>query len=39
MIEKCLIDKTRLIEYNRVRLYVKLSGISKLMHKEKKINV
>ena len=38
-VERCLIDRIRLIEYNRVRLYVRLMGVLELMHNKKEIDV
>ena len=38
-IESCLINRTWLTEYNRVRSRVRLMGVSELMNNGKEINV
>ena len=39
MMKKCLINRTLLVKYNRVRLFIKIIDIPKLMSNEKKINI
>ena len=38
-LKNCLINRTQLIEYNRIKLYIKMLGIPKLMNNKKDINV
>ena len=38
-VKKCLIDRTRLIEYNWVRSHVRLMGVPELMHNREEIDV
>ena len=39
MIEKFLINRTWLIEYNQVGLHVRMMGIRELMNNTKEINI
>ena len=39
MMEKCLIDRTRLIEYNQIKSHVKMIDVLKLMNTGRKIDV
>ena len=39
MMEKYLINKTWLIEYNRIKLRIRIMGVPKLINNKKEINI